>query len=365
MVKKQVIAAILLATAFGIAFAEDVHEGLNTSDGNYRTYFLHTPPGYDGQTPLPLVISLHFLGGTGEGMAYVTGMSYKADEENFIVAYPDALGGVWRGYDTLFMFELLDTLCVRYAVDTLRVYMTGYSDGALMTHWMACKMSSRLGAAAPVAGTMLTYDWLGCWPERTISIVSLNARNDPVMPYEGDGQYLTGVEEAMSNWAERLGCDQGPDSFYRDEATLRQTWSRSDGACDVVLWTTEDGGHGWPTDSSPHKLSANDVMWDFFVAHPLPGSGDIVELTPDAFTLDAPAIFTKSATILFSLAQSEPVTLTLFDVLGRKLTTLVDERLEAGEHQVVLDAAELSTGVYFYRLVTPTLTQTRSITVIK
>lgn len=369
MQSKIPFALLLFAGSLAAVWAVDVHEGFTTSDGQYRTYFLHTPPGYDGKTPLPLVTNLHFGSGTGEQQALVSGMNFTADQQGFIVVYPDALGLGWQNHDTLFLVELLDTLFSRYAIDTQRVYMTGFSSGALMTHWMACKMSDKLGAVAPVAGTMLTYDWAGCYPERRISIISFNARNDLLVPYDGDGGYYTAVEKAMSNWAERLGCDNGPDTFYNETGSLRQTWARSDGACEVVLWTTEEGGHDWPTDSSPHQLSTNDVMWEFFLAHPLHAPEPAVEEmpAPPAFRLDPvnPGIFSQTATLHFTLASSEKVRLEVFDILGRSLVTVADEVLEPGEHTALLDLTGIKSGVYFWMLATAGSTERKSFLVIK
>jgi hypothetical protein len=44
------------------------------------------------------------------------------------------------------------------------------------------------------------------------------------------------------------------------------------------------------------------------------------------------------------------VTLIVYDVLGRKLTMLVNEELSAGKHEVVFDASRFSSGIYFYQL---------------
>lgn len=59
------------------------------------------------------------------------------------------------------------------------------------------------------------------------------------------------------------------------------------------------------------------------------------------------------------------VTLKVFDVLGREVATLVDGELSAGEHSVVFDAKHLTTGIYFYRLTTSTLFQTKMMEVLK
>ncbi len=78
-----------------------------------------------------------------------------------------------------------------------------------------------------------------------------------------------------------------------------------------------------------------------------------------------PNPFNPSTTIRFSLPQREQVMLKIFDVLGREVATLVDEELNAGEHFITFGAAELASGVYFYRLSTPTFSQTKSFEVVK
>ena len=75
--------------------------------------------------------------------------------------------------------------------------------------------------------------------------------------------------------------------------------------------------------------------------------------------------FNPSTIIRFSLPRREHVTLKVFDVLGREVATLVDGELNPGEHSVVYDASGLPSGVYFYRLITPTFSQTKSMEVIK
>jgi len=59
------------------------------------------------------------------------------------------------------------------------------------------------------------------------------------------------------------------------------------------------------------------------------------------------------------------VTLKVFDVLGREVATLVNGELNSGEHSVVFDAKTLPTGTYFYRLKTPSFTQTKAMQVMR
>jgi len=362
---RKVIIAICFFGILAGVYAVDYYENVYTSDGKQRTFFLHTPPGYDGVTPLPLVICLHYGGfQQGENMAMLTGMSGKADQVDYIVAYPDALSPGWSNHDVLFLDELVDTLKARYAVDEKMIFMTGYSAGAVMSHWMACKLADEVAAFGPVAGTMLSYDWTGCYPTQPPSIVSINARDDPALPYEGDGGYYTGVEEAMSNWAERLECDEGPDSFTNETGALRQTWSRSDGKCDIVLWTTEAGGHGWPTEFSAHQLSANDVLFDFFAAHPLQEPVFVEEEPSRAdYVIDAdiPQFFTRTTTVRFRISKTEKVGIELFDALGRRAMVPVRKEFAAGEHSIILDGGSLKSGVYFCRIKTPSYVKTEKL----
>jgi len=63
-----------------------------------------------------------------------------------------------------------------------------------------------------------------------------------------------------------------------------------------------------------------------------------------------PNPITTTTTICFSLPQNSHVTLKVYDSLGREIATLVDGELNQGEHSVVFDAKNLSTGVYFLSL---------------
>jgi beta-glucanase (GH16 family) len=101
------------------------------------------------------------------------------------------------------------------------------------------------------------------------------------------------------------------------------------------------------------------------------------ENVPQGFLLyqNYPNPFNPSTTIRFSLPQRAYVTLKVFDVLGREVATLVNGELNAGEHSVSFSVEGLpsgvssgggyASGVYFYRLTTPTFSQTKSMMVIQ
>lgn len=91
--------------------------------------------------------------------------------------------------------------------------------------------------------------------------------------------------------------------------------------------------------------------------------------TPASFRLQQnyPNPFNPSTTIGYELPQAGLVRLRVYDQIGREITTLVDERREAGRHSVSFQATDfgLSSGMYYYRLTTPEGTLTRSMVLAK
>ena len=88
---------------------------------------------------------------------------------------------------------------------------------------------------------------------------------------------------------------------------------------------------------------------------------------PDAVALNQnyPNPFNPTTQITYELPQQTDVRLTVYDMVGRQVATLVNETVQAGVHNVNFDASSLSSGVYIYRLQTGSTTLSRKLTVIK
>ena len=78
-----------------------------------------------------------------------------------------------------------------------------------------------------------------------------------------------------------------------------------------------------------------------------------------------PNPFNPSTTIKLSLPEADVVDLRVFDVAGREVKILSNQHLNAGVHSFTFDGANLSSGVYFYRMKTSTLLQTKTMLLIK
>ncbi len=97
------------------------------------------------------------------------------------------------------------------------------------------------------------------------------------------------------------------------------------------------------------------------------GIHQISSEVPNAFSLSQnyPNPFNPMTKIKFNVSKASNVNITVFDVLGRHITTLVNEKLNAGEYETEWDAINMPGGIYFYRLETDDFTETKKMILVK
>lgn len=78
-----------------------------------------------------------------------------------------------------------------------------------------------------------------------------------------------------------------------------------------------------------------------------------------------PNPFNPSTTIEFSLPAGYIVVLDLYDILGRKVDEIINKEFPAGIHKITFNASGLSSGIYFYRIITPKFTDTKKMIILK
>jgi len=262
-------------------------------DGDMRSYELYVPPGYDGTTPLPVVLNFHGFTSSGPLQQEGTKMDELAEREGFIVAYPNGLDNSWNAGvccgrsaetnvdDVGFTRAVIDDLGARGCIDTARVYATGMSNGGFLSHRLACEAADVIAAAAPVAA-VLGIDESACNPSRPIPILQLNGTADPLVSYEGGGLADSpSAQDSIDGWIARDGCSGEPQITYENGAATCETASDCDGEVSVTLCSIEGAGHCWPGQPCPERLGslvgeptfdidANEVMWELFSTAKLP-----------------------------------------------------------------------------------------------
>ena len=283
--------------------------------GLVRHYTVNIPTGYDGKTPRPVVVMLHGGGGTSRAAAEETGWGALADRAGFLAVFPDALArdpempgsfarnpqlwndGSDRFYagqqapdDVAFLNAVLDDLLATLAVDSRRIYITGFSNGASMTFRFGAAAARRVAAIAPVAGT--------CWQEplalaRPVSMCYLTGTADPLNRFEGGVPKLAGasaqvrskpkppVRASILKWAQALGCPATPASSSETNGVRTATYGPGRDGADVVWVTIADQGHTWAGHKSllpeflvgktTDKLNATEYIWAFFQKHAASG----------------------------------------------------------------------------------------------
>jgi len=104
-----------------------------------------------------------------------------------------------------------------------------------------------------------------------------------------------------------------------------------------------------------------------YVSFPTTGVRQTVELTPSTFFLaqNYPNPFNPATTIEFSLPKAGQVTLKIFNALGEEVATILNEKRTAGKHNVAWNAANLSSGVYMYRLEGEGFVETKRLVLMK
>jgi plastocyanin len=88
---------------------------------------------------------------------------------------------------------------------------------------------------------------------------------------------------------------------------------------------------------------------------------------PDRFIVEQnyPNPFNPTTTIRYALPQSGLVTVKVFNILGDELATLVNREESAGSHEIQFDAANLTSGIYFYRIQAGNVIQTKRMLLLK
>jgi polyhydroxybutyrate depolymerase len=305
------IGAVLLAALVAVrpeplalAVAADTERRSMVVDGRRRSYLVHAPSRRDGR--LPVVLVFHGGGSTALAMERESGFSALADREGFIAVYPEGVGQSWndgRGEgstpavregvdDARFVARLLDALEAEYPVDRGRVYATGISNGAILSHLLAVTLSDRIVAIAPVAGGLAQPLAHGFRPGRPVSVLVLQGTHDPLVPYRGGGVgvrrarrgAIVGTDAAVGLWRrhnetqeigqERLLPDRAPGDGCRVEV---RRWNAGRDSTEVVLYRLEGAGHTWPggTQYLPRRviggvcrdLDGAEVIWAFFRRH--------------------------------------------------------------------------------------------------
>lgn len=291
IIKKLFIIILLCYSSLSFSQYDSItHNGLN------RTFLLHLPSGYSAAYNYPLVVAMHGGFGSAANLQNQSGLSTKADAEDFIVVYPEGVKSplnirTWNagwccGFssatntdDVGFISALLDTLISLYSIDIKRIYATGMSNGGFMSYRLACELSGRFAAIAPVAASMSMPK---CSPNKPMPVIHFHSYIDSSVPYLGgtgtgiSDHYNPPHDSVMQVWAEANGCMVLNDTITHNQQYTHVRWNNCTCNVSINYYITRDGGHSWPGgtqtpvgDQVSSYINATDMMWEFFKQHSL------------------------------------------------------------------------------------------------
>ncbi len=239
--------------------------------GYSRIFDVHVPPGYDGSTPVPLVLDFHGSAHNLTDQAGVSGWRSLADREDFIVAYALGLFGqpeapevdtnatltihgpafnagplccgmarAKRIDDVGFARAIVQALAAEANIDRTRVYATGWSNGGFMSYRLACEAADVFAAVAPVAGRIGLFPTASCQPSRPTAVIEFAGLNDPMVPYQGGKGGWPSATQSFAYWRDVNGCGSGPPDDRVDLGTSYcETYRNCSAGVQVELCSVE------------------------------------------------------------------------------------------------------------------------------
>ena len=222
-------------------------------------------------TRVPLLIELHGYSEHSSGHESAVQWEPFAEEHGFLVITPQAGGDPphWDlDADVLTVERIIDDAVASRCVDADRVYVSGYSMGAMLISELVCRIPDKVAAVAPVAGVRLVEP---CEPTRPVPALIMHGTADDTVLWEGGINRFAADALEMSTegpsiiaiaaaWAARNGCE--PDADVTVDGRITEHVYRCPDDAAVELHVIEEGVHGWPT-------GANDRIWAFFERHAL------------------------------------------------------------------------------------------------
>lgn len=280
-----------------------------------RSYSVYAPTFDRDIGPFPALLALHGGGGSAMIQAATTTLNEFASTRKFYVVYLEGSGAIQTFNagaccgsaraqnvdDVAYVNAVLDDLAANHDVNIAKIFATGFSNGGMMSHRLACSIADRIAGIAAVGGASGQFDaarneYYTCNPARPIPVLQIHATNDRNYPFTGgfgDGLSNTnflGVDATISDWIARNNVTS---TAVIENVTATTTCYRyatpanvNDASAPVVLCKLDPpdvydaateivfgGGHSWPggvrspaasSDTPLTEFEANAYLWGFF-----------------------------------------------------------------------------------------------------
>ena len=218
------------------------------------------------------------------------------------------------------------------------------------------------GSSSATAATSTAKNLIDAYKQMIVKAHGKNIRiyGATILPFNGNAyynQYSESCRNTVNQWIRTKG---NFDACIDFDKTMRDPLDSTR----LVSTYQNDGLH---PDTAGYRKMGESIDLDLFSEDLSTGVNEQFEVRPTGFALlqNYPNPFNPSTTISFSLPSRSFVSLKVFEVMGKEVATIVSEDLPAGNYSREWNAANMSSGTYYYRLQTGAFAATKEMLFLK
>ena len=263
-------------------------------DEKIREYYVSLPE--DISKPFPIIINFHgFLSHAMDQQGF-SQMDNYAHQNGIGVIYPEGIKKSWNvgkailndENDIGFVNALIDSVSLKYNIDSNRIYACGFSNGGTFSYELICGLSNKIAAFGSVGGNFSINEDRLCNIDREIPLIHIHGTRDRLQKYNhSDGDFLSTIE-SVNYWANYNQFDikvvENIEDFHKKDGTTveKHTYSKNNSNTQVIHFKVVKGGHLWL--GSPiadwltlrlffgrnnHEINSSKEIVDFFLKYKL------------------------------------------------------------------------------------------------
>ena len=263
-------------------------------DEKIREYYVSLPE--DTSKPFPMIINFHgFLSHAMDQQGF-SQMDNYAHQNGIGVIYPEGIKKSWNVGKAILNYEndigfvnaLIDSVSLKYNIDSNRIYACGFSNGGTFSYELMCGLSNKIAAFGSVGGNFSINENRLCNIDREIPLIHIHGTRDRLQKYNhSDGDFLSTIE-SVNYWAKYNQLDikvvENIEDIHKKDGTTveKHSYSKNNSNTQVIHFKVVKGGHLWL--GSPiadwltlrlffgrnsHEINSSKEIVDFFLKYKL------------------------------------------------------------------------------------------------
>ena len=263
-------------------------------DEKIREYYFSLPE--DTSKPFPIIINFHgFLSHAMDQQGF-SQMDKYAHQNGIGVIYPEGVKRSWNvgkailndENDIGFVNALIDSVSLKYNIDSNRIYACGFSNGGTFSYELICGLSNKIAAFGSVGGNFSINKNRLCNINREIPLIHIHGTRDRLQKYNHSDEDFLSTIESVNYWAKYNQLDkkvvENIEDFHKKDGTTveKHTYSKNNSNTQVIHFKVVKGGHLWL--GSPiadwltlrlffgrnnHEINSSKEIVDFFLKYKL------------------------------------------------------------------------------------------------